>query len=519
MSERDDPRIMSERDDPRVVLDALVIGGGPAGATVAALLAGWGHRVLAVHKAPSSRSLAESLPPSTKKLFALLGQQDAVEGAAFHPNRGNVSEWAGQTSDAATATSGYHVDRAAFDRVLLERARAAGVLLRRGVVRRVRGGAPLQVDCEMERRVVRYRARHVLDCSGRAGVVARHGLRRASPYRTTAIVAEWETPRWPAAERERTFIESYADAWAWSVPLSATRRQCTVMIDPAFSRRGKAGLQERYRLELAKARALATRLEGARQAAPAWTCDASVFDAIRAEDRGAFLVGDAASFIEPLSSAGVKKSLLSAWRAAVVVNTSLTDAAMASAAAALFSEREHQVFAECSRVAKAFFERAADACGHAFWTSRVAAIDGGSCMEANGAELSDREVAEDPGVLSVLNQLRTGVRLRLRPGAALRFEPVAVIEGRRVVMREAVVVPGVQQPVRFVGGANLPELVRAATCCTDVPGLLAAYDTRMGQGSGAIQVQGVLAGLSLLVSRQILIQDPAAEAAAMAIPT
>ena len=63
-----------------------------------------------------------------------------------------------------------------------------------------------------------------------------------------------------------------------------------------------------------------------------WTCDASVYDAPRPGERGVLLVGDAASFIEPLSSAGVKKALLSAWRAAVVTNTCLAKPEMADAA-------------------------------------------------------------------------------------------------------------------------------------------------------------------------------------------
>src|SRR5207249_1503400 len=143
--------------------------------------------------------------------------------------------------------------------------------------------------------------------------------------------ADWECAQWPAHERTHTTVESYADGWAWSVPLSETRRQCTVMIDAASHRAGAAprgrprvaAWVDRYDRELAKATALSARLAGARQVSAPWTCDASLYDATRAADGPMLLVGDAASFIEPLSSAGVKKALLSAWRAAVVANTCL----------------------------------------------------------------------------------------------------------------------------------------------------------------------------------------------------
>ena len=88
-----------------------------------------------------------------------------------------------------TDAPGFHVSRAAFDRVLRRSARAAGARFIDAVVRRVDGTDPFRVCCvtgggEIETR----RARYVLDCSGRAGVIARRGLRQVeSRYRTIAI--------------------------------------------------------------------------------------------------------------------------------------------------------------------------------------------------------------------------------------------------------------------------------------------------------------------------------------------
>src|SRR5262249_36496229 len=68
--------------------DAVVIGGGPAGSAAAHLLASWSWSVLLVHQRPSRPSLAESLPGSTRKLLALVGDLVAVDGAGFHPCAG-----------------------------------------------------------------------------------------------------------------------------------------------------------------------------------------------------------------------------------------------------------------------------------------------------------------------------------------------------------------------------------------------------------------------------------------------
>ena len=90
----------------------------------------------------------------------------------------------------------------------------------------------------------------------------------------------------------------------------------------------------------------------------AWGCDATLYRSTRAADSNTLLVGDAASFIEPLSSAGVKKALASAWRAAVVVNTVIASPELLDAASAFHDRRERQVYAQCVRRSAAFFKSA-----------------------------------------------------------------------------------------------------------------------------------------------------------------
>src|SRR5205085_10712294 len=138
----------------------------------------------------------------------------------------------------------------------------------------------------------------------------------------------------------------------------------------AHGEKNKYRLNVLYSAELAKTHDLAAQLVEARQTAAPWACDASVYTAERTADTGVLLVGDAASFIELLSSAGVKKALTSAWRAAVVANTCLSKPEMAGAAMDFYDGREREVYEDCRRLSNAFFREAAAAYDDPFWSAR-----------------------------------------------------------------------------------------------------------------------------------------------------
>ena len=179
-------------------LDVVVIGGGPAGAAAARLLADRGHSVRVLAKpADDARTLGESLPPSCRKLFDLIGVTPDVEAAGFLRSTGNTVWWGGRDPRAAHFAGGglgWQVRRSDLDRLLLRLAAQAGATVDADAnVRQVDLARPSSPPGAAESSV-RYvaggaarslAARFVLDCSGRAGVVARRGLRRHAAGRTT----------------------------------------------------------------------------------------------------------------------------------------------------------------------------------------------------------------------------------------------------------------------------------------------------------------------------------------------
>ena len=267
--------------------DAVVIGGGPAGSAVARLLASWGHATLMLDSAPPrSRGLAESLPPSTRKLMAEVGVLDAVERAGFYRSTGNTVWWASddprvETFGSQGHATGYQVHRPDFDRVLRESARDAGAsLCTHARVHDVRFDGDQSARVEYEEGGARRVAscRFVLDCSGRAGVVGRR-FRHAEPgHGTLALVGVWRTSDgWDLADQTHTVVESHDEGWAWSVPVSATTRHVGAMIDRASRRAaGRPALESAYRAQIARTSQLRRLLHRA-SLQDVWACDASLY--------------------------------------------------------------------------------------------------------------------------------------------------------------------------------------------------------------------------------------------------
>src|SRR5579862_2029660 len=283
-------------------VDALILGGGPAGATAARLLAQWGYAV-AVASGPAPRhSMAECLPPSTHKVFRFLGIDEAVAAGGFFSTAGNTVWWGGSRRrvEPYPDGTGYQVLRRSFDRLLLGLAESAGAGL-------IPAGT-------------RPPARFVLDCSGRTGVLARAYRVRPRNSRTIALCGVWQSAKgWRLPDASHTLVEAYGDGWAWSVPLSRTLRHVAFMVDPAETRMvRRQGIAAAYAAEMAKTRAVRRIFTGSEPAGAPWGRDASPYTSRQFCGPGFLFAGDAASCIDPLSSFGVKKAMVSGWVGAVV---------------------------------------------------------------------------------------------------------------------------------------------------------------------------------------------------------
>ncbi len=502
----------TDRPEP---LDVAVIGAGPAGSTIGRLLAEWGHAVLILSK-PEGRnpSLAESLPPSIRKLFRFLGIVDRLDQAGFYRTSGNTVWWGEargrvERFPGPPSSWGYQVLRRDFDRLLLELAETAGArVCSNATVRHADLTADDLARLEYETTdgtKTRVTARFVLDCSGRAGVIARRGFRRKEPaYSTLAIAGVWRRDGgWGLEDETHTLVETYERGWAWSVPLSPRVRYFTVMVDSRateIARRKR--LEAIYRAQLDQTQHFRKIVAGATLQSAPWGCDASLYSAHRFAGPQFLLVGDAASFIEPLSSFGVKKALASAWVGAVAVHTCLKRPEMRTVALDFFSERERRVYASALRQSAHYFREAAARHTHRFWTDRAAVA-----TDANVWEADEEELKRDPEVLAAFDALKRTPSIRLRLAEGVRTEKRAGIRGREVVLEEALVSPGLPSGIRFLDGVNVSKLAEIAGRHGQVPDLFAAYN-RIGP---PVELPNFLGALSVLLAKRILrnLQAPA----------
>jgi flavin-dependent dehydrogenase len=456
------------------MLDALIIGGGPAGSTAARLLAQWGHSVAILTAPPGRHPFAESLPPSTQKVFQFLGIQEAIEGAGFLRTAGNTVWWGDSRRrvEPFPEDHGHQVLRSDFDRLLLDLAQSAGARVLVGEAAR--------------------KARFTLDCSGRAGVIARAYRVKPNRSRTIALCGVWQSEAgWKLPDASHTLVEAYGDGWAWSVPLSPSVRHVAFMVDPVETKlvRGK-GLARAYQAELAKTHAFRRIFAKATLQAAPWGRDASPYTSRQFCGPGFLLAGDAASCIDPLSSFGVKKAMVSAWAGAVVANTCLRRPSMQETALAFFEQREREIYEGYRKQSSGWSRAAAPGAAQAFWSTR----------SDPGAELP-REDNNGAEVREALQFLRRQRSIRFRRAEGVAQQRKASIEGREVVWRNALTGPDLKAPIDFIANVDVCKLVEIAPHHCQVPDLFEAYN-RTGT---AVDLPHFLTALSSLLAKKILV--------------
>lgn len=136
-SERTDPGVIKDRIN-RTQFDALVIGAGPAGSTVAIQLAraGWSVALIEKQRFPRRKVCGECLAASNLPLLQTLGIGDAFTARAG-PDLRQVTLLRGETAVTADLPAADHdrypwgraLGRETLDSLLLEQARAAGAVV------------------------------------------------------------------------------------------------------------------------------------------------------------------------------------------------------------------------------------------------------------------------------------------------------------------------------------------------------------------------------------------------------
>lgn len=427
--------------------DVLIVGAGPAGSSAAIALAGLGYRVLIADRARFPRPhIGESLPPKIDRLLDILGVKAELERAAFLRMRGTTIYQDGRATthdfDPDPRVLGYQVDRARFDGLLLDRARALGAtVLEETLISDPRAFAA---------------TRFVIDASGQRSTLAKlFGARRREAIRTVAITGYYRGARTPENfPAENTLFEMRPDGWLWSVLLSDGRRNITVGLDPELLRARKT--EEVYHSFVAASELLSGLIQGCVLDGELTGHDATWYSSDRYAGEDFLLAGDSASFIDPLTSHGVYKAMHSGITAAAVINTVIRRPENAAAAIAYYEAHQQRTHEKYAEIALTFY-RASPFADAPFWRLRTR-------PEATAA----------PVTLNRVEEFRARVR---QPDAATL--PIRAVGSVRVELRavaEAYFI--VEKSILVVGEGDASEELASAEPSFDPAAFLSLLDGR-----------------------------------------
>lgn len=338
---------------PGTETDVLVVGGGPAGATVSALLARQGYEVTLLERSRFPRyHIGESLLPSLLPLLDLLGAREVVGRHGFVRKTGAYYDWGGQEwalrfgGLGRSAQYSFQVVRSEFDQALLNHARAQGAWVHEEVTARTvdfRGGRASAASWTSSGGTGGViSVRHLVDASGRAGLLSARQLRTRrfhDAFRNVATWGYWHRAAHIGAAPDGAIclFSLPDDGWFWAIPLHDGTLSVGLVTDKesfTAARQALGGTEAVYADRLRQCPALARLLTGADLVAPLRVESDYSYTADRFSGPGWFLAGDAACFLDPLLSTGVHLAMYSGLLAAAsIAAVQRQDVAEAEAAA------------------------------------------------------------------------------------------------------------------------------------------------------------------------------------------
>lgn len=355
--------------------EVIVIGGGPAGATAAALLAEKGRRVVVFEKEKFPRyHIGESLMPFCWYTFDRLGVLPEMERLAYtkkysvqfvtQDGRQSQPFYFFQHTDHPSSTT-WQVERADFDLMLLDNARKKGAEVHEETaVKRVLKddtGKVIGVEVMGMDGVPReIFAPITIDCSGRDQVaVGREGWRMKDPQLNK--IALWTyyrgAKRDPGIDEGNTTVAYVADrGWFWYIPLRGDVVSVGVVAEKDYLFSDTKDLAEIFAREVGRNVWIKDHLSVGEQFGEYFvTSEFSYRSKFCAAD-GLLLAGDAFAFLDPVFSSGVFLALKSGELAADAVDEALAAGDVSSTRFADYGEQLCSAIENMRKLVYAFYD-------------------------------------------------------------------------------------------------------------------------------------------------------------------
>ena len=420
-------------------VDVLVVGAGPAGVALALRLRRLGYDVLlASPKTPTFRISheLETFTPAAQDQLELLGLHSALEAA----RRGRVEFqicWGNDCFEARPPSD--LIDRNVFLAGLRQCASDADIRVWDG-----RAEAFRRTECGWSATLTspegskEAKTRSLVDATGRRGLYFTRSHRGPG---LVAIHALWSGAELP----HKLCVAAGPQAWVWGAPVSEGRYVTTVFQDPHEAKRDGNHLVERVNRAVLEAGILKGSsgmallgLTGVSDATPQWKEPY--------EGHEFFRVGDAVLTVDPLSTSGVQSALQSAIDTTLAIHTLHRDRGSTKLVDTFLTRRLERRRVRHTAWAAAFYREGASRFYTAFWTERARAaryeMRGASIEALAPLPLPDQPVAVD---------------------STVRIEPEPCVVGDLIELRRAINHPNLADPVAFVEGIEVSNLLGRVT--------------------------------------------------------
>jgi len=308
-------------------VDVVIVGAGPAGCTLAAMLAmrGIGVVVFDDDRRPDLL-VGESLLPTVVLLMRKLGIEERVRefsqhkpGVSFLHRSGGRLDFLFPAKALGTMPNyAYNVPRPQFDNLLRIRAEELGAVFvaRRAEIEMAPEGSGREIQLSAASLALVPGVRHpklLVDATGRARVFAR-GLgipARSGKRNDLALFAHYENFRSGGDIDGQVVISTLTRGWSWRIPLPG-RMSVGVVIDKDAAKAHGATAEEKLESIIASERLLCEDGAGRRRLTDVMSYTNYQLVSERGHGPGWVMTGDAYGFVDPMLSPGLFMAMQSA---------------------------------------------------------------------------------------------------------------------------------------------------------------------------------------------------------------